>query len=53
MATPPPHALIDPSAVAADGAGHLFIVDSNENRIREVNLSTGVMTTVAGNGTYG
>ena len=45
--------LYDPMAVAADTAGDLFIADSNNNVIREVNLSTGVITTVAGNGTWG
>ena len=36
-----------------DGTGHLFIADAYNSRIREVDLSTGVITTVAGNGTYG
>jgi sugar lactone lactonase YvrE len=39
--------------VAVNSAGILFIYDSNNYRIREVNLSTGVITTVAGNGTGG
>jgi len=42
-----------PSSVAVDAHGDLFIADSINNRIREVNLSTGVITTVAGNGTAG
>ena len=42
-----------PDGVAVDGLGHLFIADANDNRIREVNLSTGVITTVAGDGTGG
>ena len=42
-----------PTGVALDGKGDLFIADENNNRIREVNLSTGVITTVAGNGTAG
>ena len=33
-----------------DSAGNLYIADSSNNRIREVNLSTGLITTVAGNG---
>jgi uncharacterized repeat protein (TIGR01451 family) len=42
-----------PDAVVLDASGNLFIADSNNNRIREVNVSTGVITTVAGNGTEG
>jgi sugar lactone lactonase YvrE len=41
-----------PSAVAVDGAGTLYISDSNNFRIRHVSAG-GVITTVAGNGTYG
>ncbi len=39
--------------IAVDSAGDLFIVDQWNNRIREVNHATGVITTVAGNGTAG
>ena len=45
--------LADPTGVAVDAAGDLFIADSWNNRIREVNLATGVITTVAGNGSCG
>jgi hypothetical protein len=38
--------------VAVDTAGHLFIVDDGNQRIRRVDL-TGTITTVAGNGTAG
>jgi uncharacterized protein (DUF779 family) len=38
-----------PSGVAVDSAGNLYIVDSDNYRIRKV--SGGVITTVAGNGT--
>ena len=41
------------SAIAVDGRGDLFIADSYNNRVREVNASTGIITTVAGNGTSG
>lgn len=41
-----------PSAVVMDVSGNLFIVDSNNHRIREV-LLNGNITTVAGNGTLG
>jgi hypothetical protein len=38
-----------PSAVAIDGAGNLYIADTNNNVIRKVNLALGSITTVAGN----
>ena len=42
-----------PDGVAVDSRGDLFIADTGNNRVREVNLSTGVITTVAGNGDDG
>ena len=39
------------TGIAVDSAGNLFIVDAGNNRVREVNLSTGIINTVAGNGT--
>ena len=41
-----------PSGVAVDSAGNIYIADTSNNRIRKVNTS-GVITTVAGNGTPG
>jgi trimeric autotransporter adhesin len=43
--------LDQPSCVAVDAAGNLYIADTLNYRIREV--SGGVITTVAGNGIYG
>ena len=39
--------------MAVDGLGHLFIADTFNNVIREVILSTGMITTIAGGGTSG
>jgi hypothetical protein len=46
-------ALNQPNYVALDGAGNLYIADGLNNRIREVNAVTSIITTVAGNGTAG
>ena len=44
--------LDNPTGVAVDASGNLFIADSGNDRIREVGTN-GIITTVAGNGTYG
>ena len=36
-----------------DSSGNLFIADHDNNRIRRVDATTGIITTVAGNGTAG
>lgn len=43
----------DPRAVALDGAGNLYIADSDDNRILRMNIATGAAFTVAGNGSRG
>jgi sugar lactone lactonase YvrE len=43
--------LFNPNGVAVDASGNLYIADSFNYRVREV--SGGVITTVAGNGTFG
>jgi sugar lactone lactonase YvrE len=45
--------LNNPYGVAIDGAGDIFIADTNNYRIREVAFSTGIITTFAGNGSEG
>ena len=41
-----------PMSVSVDGSGNLYIADQHDQRIRKVS-SSGVITTVAGNGTQG
>ena len=42
--------LNNPTGVAVDSAGNVYIVDYQNNRIRKVAAGTGIMTTVAGGG---
>jgi len=42
----------NPTALAVDGAGDLYIADQS-NHLRKVTVSTGIITSVAGNGSYG
>ncbi len=39
--------------VAVDGSGNIYIGDFHNNSIRKVTATTGIITTVAGNGTLG
>ena len=43
----------DPSGVAIDGAGNLYISDTGNDVIREIYAATGMIATVAGNGSTG
>jgi hypothetical protein len=45
--------LSNPTGLALDGSGNLYIADTGDNMIRQVNAATGVITAVAGNGGYG
>ena len=42
-----------PNGLAVDGAGNLFFSDSSNNRVRRVDAKTGLISTVAGDGTAG
>lgn len=45
--------LDEPSAVAVDASGAIFIADTEDNRIRRVDPKTAVITTIAGTGAPG
>jgi sugar lactone lactonase YvrE len=44
--------LHNPSSIVVDPAGDVFIADVNNNRIRKVSASTGIITTIAGDSTH-
>ena len=45
---------LNPRGMAIDtGGGNLYLADTGNNRIRKLNLATGVITTVAGDGVRG
>ncbi len=46
-------ALNEPVALALDGRGNLYVADQSNNRIRKIDLSSGVITTVVGTGESG
>jgi uncharacterized protein (TIGR03437 family) len=43
----------DPVGIALDSAGNLFVADYGANRVRKINLTTGVVTAFAGTGESG
>jgi sugar lactone lactonase YvrE len=42
-----------PEGIAIDGMGNLFIVDTENSRVRRIDAATGIIATVAGNGMAG
>ena len=42
-----------PYSIALDPTANLLIVDTGNYRVRKIDASTGIITTVAGNGSYG
>jgi uncharacterized protein (TIGR03437 family) len=42
--------LLRPSGIAVDSSGNLYIADANDLRIRKINASTQIITTIAGTG---
>jgi sugar lactone lactonase YvrE len=42
-----------PTAIALDAANNLYVADTGNHRIRKINATTGIITTVAGDGTQG
>jgi sugar lactone lactonase YvrE len=44
--------LFSPQGIALDSLGNLYIADTGNSVVRKVSATTGVITTVAGNGTY-
>jgi len=45
--------LDDPQGLAVDSSGNVYIADSGNNVIRKVTASSGLISTIAGNGTAG
>jgi predicted secreted protein len=45
--------IYNPSGLAVDGSGNLYLAASGGNLIQQVNAATGIITTVAGGGTGG
>lgn len=43
--------LTDPAGLALDSAGNIYIADTNNEVIREVNAATGIISTIVGDGT--
>src|SRR5439155_16068841 len=45
--------LNNPNELSFDASGNLYIADWFNNRVRKINMSTGIISTIAGTGTAG
>ena len=45
--------LVAPSGITFDGRGNIYFADRGTSLVRMINVSTGIITTIAGNGTAG
>ncbi len=45
--------LIEPFAIALDGSGNVYFTEPEDGRVRKITVSTGIISTVVGNGTLG
>ena len=45
--------LYDPVGICFDNIGNLYVVDNSNERVRKVSTTTGIITTIAGNGISG
>ena len=45
--------LNSPQGVAVDSAGNVYIADTSNGRVRKVTAATGVISTIAGTGSFG
>jgi sugar lactone lactonase YvrE len=45
--------LSSPHALTVDANGNIYFTDTGNQRIRKINAATGLITTIAGNGSYG
>ena len=45
--------LKNPFSMAVDGSGNMYIAETNGFRVRRVDAVTGIISTIAGNGTFG
>ncbi|OJJ19190.1 hypothetical protein BKI52_20475 [marine bacterium AO1-C] len=45
--------LKNPAGLVLDATGNLFITDAGNSRIRKIDANTGIITTIAGDGTFG
>lgn len=46
-------ALRNPNGLAVSSTGDVYFVDGSNERVRRINAATGIISTVAGNGTWG